>query len=280
MESNSIAPNQQPLVPPPPHHFSKTFIILIVILITAAVGIGGYILGANQNQVVQNQPQPVPPTSQPFPTLTTATSPAPNGDRANWKTYRNEEFGFEIKYPADWKFKTTEGTRINEYEDKFNLPRVYVGGSLCYSSPEISDLILWADSDDIPRKSFRISVLDIRNKEDFYVQNTTRDFNPKSRDDFRKATNLVDLIRDLKNESIDNTVSKEQEFVPINGVSSRHYMPMKMRGPCGGNYFEEYQLVVGNSLFVIQFGQLSVDGSEEYDNRTFDQILSTFRFSN
>lgn len=26
-------------------------------------------------------------------------------DTTNWKTYRNEEFGFEVKYPEDWKFQ-------------------------------------------------------------------------------------------------------------------------------------------------------------------------------
>jgi len=26
-------------------------------------------------------------------------------ETANWKTYRNEEFGFEVKYPTNWKFR-------------------------------------------------------------------------------------------------------------------------------------------------------------------------------
>lgn len=29
-------------------------------------------------------------------------------DIANWKTYRNEEYGFEFKYPADWKTFTVD----------------------------------------------------------------------------------------------------------------------------------------------------------------------------
>jgi hypothetical protein len=27
----------------------------------------------------------------------------------NWKVYRNEEFGFEIKYPRDWEYKIQDG---------------------------------------------------------------------------------------------------------------------------------------------------------------------------
>ena len=30
----------------------------------------------------------------------------PVDETANWKTYRNEEFGFSIKYPPDWEVRT------------------------------------------------------------------------------------------------------------------------------------------------------------------------------
>lgn len=74
---------------------SKTFIILLVVMLIVIVGVGGYILGANQNQIAQNQTPPATLITQPSPTLT----PDPT---AAWKTYRNEEIGFEFKYPPDW----------------------------------------------------------------------------------------------------------------------------------------------------------------------------------
>lgn len=35
-------------------HFSKTFIIILVVILSAIVGVGGYMVGTNQNQVVRN----------------------------------------------------------------------------------------------------------------------------------------------------------------------------------------------------------------------------------
>jgi len=44
-------------------------------------------------------------------------------DTANWKTYRNEEYGFEVKYPADWELETFERNNIKDVIN-FNSPEV------------------------------------------------------------------------------------------------------------------------------------------------------------
>src|SRR3989344_5237748 len=43
------------------------------------------------------------PTPTPMPTV----SPTPTAD---WKTYRNEQYGFEFRYPSDWTFKEDNGS--------------------------------------------------------------------------------------------------------------------------------------------------------------------------
>jgi len=50
-----------------------------------------------QNQQEQNQQQ----------NKNNSSSTEEQIDTSNWKTYRNEELGFEIKYPKDWKIKET-----------------------------------------------------------------------------------------------------------------------------------------------------------------------------
>jgi len=41
-------------------------------------------------------------------------------DTTNWKTYRNEEFGFEFKYPEEWKVKINEENNIINTELSLN----------------------------------------------------------------------------------------------------------------------------------------------------------------
>ena len=88
-------PIQQPPINPVPvskktNHWLIAIIIFVLIFI-----VGGVYALALQSQRQVPQPIVSPPP----------ISPTPIDETANWKIYRNEEFGFELKYPPGWKLE-------------------------------------------------------------------------------------------------------------------------------------------------------------------------------
>ena len=81
----------------------KIFGILLVIgVIVAGAFIGLFVLTA------QEEPeQVITPTLTPIPTSIPTPTPVqqPTVDTSDWQTYRNEEFGFEVKYSGSWEKK-------------------------------------------------------------------------------------------------------------------------------------------------------------------------------
>jgi hypothetical protein len=48
---------------------------------------------------------------------------APKDETADWKVYRNEEFGFEMKYPPKWEYNKVEKNYIGFYDpEKVKIP--------------------------------------------------------------------------------------------------------------------------------------------------------------
>jgi len=95
---------------------NKLFLITLVLLFLFAIVYSGIYISLNSRM---NQITKANPTS----TIVLQPSLTPN-KTANWKTYRNDEFGFEVKYPSGWF----------AYDDR-NFPCEYA----LFSRKQISD---------------------------------------------------------------------------------------------------------------------------------------------
>jgi hypothetical protein len=77
----------------------KLILITLLIILIGAIGVSAYLLKGMGRQVRK------------IPTLTQPTSPPQAEiDTSDWKIYRNEEYGFEFKYPKD--FTLQEGYNL------------------------------------------------------------------------------------------------------------------------------------------------------------------------
>ncbi len=95
---------------------------IVIILVLLIVAVGAFVMFGEDK--TQNNSKDFPERSQPDQEMTTdepvgdisdtvvngelgeydvLTFPDNTLDTSNWETYQNEDFGFEVKYPADWE---------------------------------------------------------------------------------------------------------------------------------------------------------------------------------
>lgn len=120
-DSNQQSQSPQPVNSTPPSvnsGKSKLIPIILGIAAVAIIAIGAYLLGTKQSQpVVQNPVQTTP-------------IPSPVDETANWKTYKNEEFGFEMKYPAMYEALDLCQPEISRLDN--GIPRLSLGPIALY----------------------------------------------------------------------------------------------------------------------------------------------------
>ena len=85
---------------------NKSSVALIVILIALGIVLvgGGIWYVSSKSSNIQSSSTSNLPISNTTTSAATSTNVSPaSNETANWKTYQNEEYGFEIKYPNDWE---------------------------------------------------------------------------------------------------------------------------------------------------------------------------------
>lgn len=102
------------------HHGFSTVILIIILALLAG---GGYWVWQNKAEAPAPVDTNIEPPAPPIPST-------PSVDTASWKTYKNEKYGFEFKYPGNWNLKYNEQTEsIYLSSNIINFPTVW-GGQL------------------------------------------------------------------------------------------------------------------------------------------------------
>ncbi|HEX9721876.1 MAG TPA: hypothetical protein VGA53_01285 [Candidatus Paceibacterota bacterium] len=80
------------------------FFVMAIVLV-----IGGAFVWSQMNQSPAEQESQATPNLSPSPTPTPMQEPVTVPEiPEDWQTYRDDEFGFKVKYPPDWEFEEKE----------------------------------------------------------------------------------------------------------------------------------------------------------------------------
>jgi len=124
-------------------------IALLIAIVILGGGIGGYVYFKNKPVVCPPDTKQCPDGSyvsrvppkcefQECPVVASTTTPTSTTGISDWRTYRDENLGFEIKYPSDWEIKEFDialQTSWKEYHDYMK--------SIKRSEEEISKAYNW-----------------------------------------------------------------------------------------------------------------------------------------
>ncbi len=114
---------------PKPAHKTNWMVIVLLIVIVGIVGVGIYwwvLDTAKINDLKYELAQKgisvtATPTATVTPTATTTVTPTATAadPYAGWRTYRNDYYGFEVRYPKEWQVSNPKTSVMSTKKDEF-----------------------------------------------------------------------------------------------------------------------------------------------------------------
>lgn len=112
------------------HMISKKFLIILLVMLVIGIGASAFFISTRQpSPAQQTAPSPTAtlpmttptPTNTHFPSKQAPTS-SPVDETNNWKTYRNDQYGFEFRYPSDYLFEMTKDYKGSDWLFELTSP--------------------------------------------------------------------------------------------------------------------------------------------------------------
>ena len=222
-------------------------LVLVGILVIIGKAGGAYFFGKSQvSKPLTQNPVVVSQSPQATVSSTLSVSSVPNdtGEIANWETLSINEFGYILKYPADWRLSRDQ-----------------------HSNPLITSLTTFYSKNTCNIKDDSCSVIQV------YVENN------KNKNDLE--SNLVinlngpkpDKVSNKTRIKVDGEEASEFDLFGTNYGSEGELIHTVVTNHHGRKYVISFS--------EGTFGGKSVIKQDEWKNKyIFDQILSTFKFIN